>query len=146
MLTRSIGVGSIMILCLSAVALSDGTFQPPPTPQSENDIVSAPLGGVQGEEAMRAATAVLFISRNERLAELQARHDACGDPLERIAFQREVQRIKRETELEWLDLQLRWARSAGRERDAAFIEEAIEVMTTDDTEGRDAAPEGGDAP
>jgi len=140
MLARRIGVGSIMILCISTVAISDETVSRLSDPQSgitETGVVTAPPGGGRGGEAMRAATAILFSIRDDRLAELQAQHDACGDPLERISIQREVQQVKREAELDWLDLQLQWARSAGRERVAAFIEQAIEAMTARDSEGGD---------
>ena len=65
-----------------------------------------------------------------RVAELQRLHDAAVNDEEALEIVREAARVKRESRIEMMRIQLRYARAEGRAETAAELEEIITKMTT----------------
>jgi len=72
----------------------------------------------------------LLAAEEARLAELQSRLDAAPDAAAALAIQREIERVKQQTEVELLAAQAGFAREAGQEEKAAAIEAAIDELTS----------------
>ena len=134
-------LGAIIALFLGNTALSDGPASPPanhstPTPFA----VSGPACVVDDLTTWRARLAAYFDERQLGLNDLQILYGNCKDPRARLDFQQKIQDFKRETELGWLGLQLQRARENGREREAVFLEQAIDIMSKNGSSSKSKAP------
>jgi hypothetical protein len=70
-----------------------------------------------------------------RLRDLGARYRAATTEAGALAIQHEIASVKRATELELLDIQLRHARQAGLADQAEVIEQAIQALEAGDHTG-----------
>jgi len=66
--------------------------------------------------------------QREALAALHARFRGAKDDVAALAIQREIDRVKRDTEISLLRVQADWARRSGRSEAASQIEAAIEQI------------------
>lgn len=76
--------------------------------------------------ALRAA----LDAEQAQLAELQARLETAPDADAALAVQRDIERVKQQTEIDLLTAQARFAREAGQEQQAVAIEAAITELTS----------------
>jgi hypothetical protein len=77
---------------------------------------------------MMAEMQAVLAAERERVAELRLRGDKAATPDEAVAIQREIERVKFDTEISLLRVQAKHARAAGRTQVAARIEAAINEL------------------
>jgi hypothetical protein len=82
----------------------------------------------QPRHPVAAAAADLFSNQEVQLSDLRARIESTTDPDAVLHLEREFQRVKLQTELDFLRLQLEHARSVGNAPASVQLEEAVVAM------------------
>jgi hypothetical protein len=107
----------------SPAPVAPGSVQPAaPEGAAPAPAVQAP---VRRLSPMMAEMQTVLAAENEKLAELRQRVRSAPTPDEALAIQRDIERLKFETEVSLLRVQAKHARAAGRTEVASRIEMAI---------------------
>lgn len=138
--TRVLLLGSALLLLLPATALLTA---PSDQPAAES-MDASPEPAVQASGPAWVLDAELQASRDgfqARLAALTARFQAAASEEEALAIQREISRLKLESELAVMEIQARRAREAGKADLAQEIESIVsQVRAAADAEAAAQAP------
>jgi hypothetical protein len=102
-----------------------------PAGQAPTGIPAEPANALPRPETprMKVLSAVLA-AQQAQLAVLQDRLSTAPDATAALEIQREIERVKQQTEIDLLTAQARLAREAGQEQQAVAIEAAIGEMTS----------------
>lgn len=87
--------------------------------------VAEPARPVRAPSPMMLEMRALFAAEDQKLAELRERAKSAATPDAALAVQREIERVKFDTEIALLRTQAKFARAAGRTEVAARIEAAV---------------------
>jgi len=126
------------ILLLASPLLGWAELTGSPTQTNQTDAAAGPQSSADQPPTvplspeitpMMAEIEALLKAEAEALADLNASFQQARDETEALAVQEEISRIKVETELNILRVQIRHARAAGHEDVAVKLEAAIEKMT-----------------
>jgi hypothetical protein len=130
---------AIAIANAQAPQTSDPTVTPAPATESAAKATVAP-SSAEGltaplSPALKAPASPMMIemqavmtAEREKVAELRARADKASTPDEAVAIQREIERVKFDSEISLLRVQAKHARAAGRTQVATSIEAAINEL------------------
>jgi len=118
-----------LLATLLPVALLAGIFAlvHADTP-AESEPARAIVHQSRSPHPVAAAAADLYRRQELRLADLRAAIDSASDPDAVLRLEREYQRVKLQTELDFLRLQLEHARNTGNVAASASLEEAVIAM------------------
>lgn len=144
---RSRVVAAAAVLALAFTATAVEPPPPPELPRAEADTTAISAASPAPTELGIAVAGALEAERS-RVSALQALFDVAATDDAALAIQREIERVKSETELEILQIQARHARAAGRVEEADRIEAAARQLTeplpVQQPVARPAPPEGRD--
>lgn len=130
-------VGALLSPCLAAVSPAAQPAHPSPTPTILPAAPAAPgpprsidpLPMAKAErQALQAELEQRVEQTRKEVAALQARHDATTDYTLRRALQQRIEAAKREAQLDFFRIQLRYAQVAGRLEQAKELEAVLEAQ------------------
>lgn len=130
-------VGALLSPCLAAVSPAGQPAQPGPTPTILPAAPAAPghrgsidpLPMAKAErQALQAELTQRVEQARQEVAALQARHNATTDYALRRALQQRIEAAKREQELDFFRIQLRYAQAGGRLDQVRELQAVLEAQ------------------